>query len=426
VTDSQGTQHKPDTLDPSESALKFKVPCAGAFEVSIDGSENQTVNLPDPWWWQGDSGNASIPGGWLRVFGRSIGDPVVTIPASRLEVAIGESVSKKDFDTARELLVQLESESILGTAAAASRRNTRIRLTPTSGEQSSEPIEITATPSNTSEYQALFQLPKSLATGTYTAEISNGLISPATKSEWVQMEMFSTPAQPRDRAVTIAAPFAWKETVFTVDCEGATPEDLFSRPCGWVGARSSTQLDAALAKAKANGGGIVYLPRGQYYVDGPLVIPHGTRLRGEGAELVSIVFREDDICCSPKPGYIYANRSDSAGEGEGGGVAWAVEDLSIYITHHYNSVFYVHPYVTDFTLQRVRVRAAAWAMLSDPQMGESGRGNRVANFSRTDVGEVVYLNGNNNFRIVDNDVSTGLMRAISTGLMRAVTDFCIF
>ena len=30
-----------------------------------------------------------------------------------------------------------------------------------------------------------------------------------------------------------------------------------------------------IATLQANGGGVVYLPRGQYYVDGPLIIPDG-------------------------------------------------------------------------------------------------------------------------------------------------------
>ena len=83
---------------------------------------------------------------------------------------------------------------------------------------------------------------------------------------------------------------------------------------------------------------------------------------------------------------------------------WSVTNLTVYITHHYNSVFYVYPQCSDWTLQHVRVRAVAWAMLSDPCPKVSGRGNRLANFSRGQVGEVVYLDGNTNYKIVDNDL----------------------
>ena len=63
-------------LDVSNAALKFQVPDATqAYDISVDGSAPLCMNLPDPWWWQGDSGNSSTPGGWLRIFGRSVGRP---------------------------------------------------------------------------------------------------------------------------------------------------------------------------------------------------------------------------------------------------------------------------------------------------------------------------------------------------------------
>ena len=147
------------------------------------------------------------------------------------------------------------------------------------------------------------------------------------------------------------------------------------------------------------------LPRGQYYVDGPLIVPEGTRLVGEGTELVSIFFREDNPDTAPRPGYIHANNSATA---------WAVEDLSVYVTHYYYSVFYVQPTCEDWTLKNVRVRAVAWAMISDPVLGNNGRGGRLANFSRGQVGEVIYLDGNTNYKIVENDLlATGIV--IHTG-----------
>ena len=60
-------------------------------------------------------------------------------------------------------------------------------------------------------------------------------------------------------------------------------------------------------------------------------------------------------------------------------------------------------------MQRCRVRAAAWAMLGDVcEGGTSGktgnRGMRSAQFTHTDLGEVVYLAGNTNYAITDNDL----------------------
>ena len=352
----------------------------------------------------------STPGGWLRVFGRSIGTPAAghaRAAVATLEAAIQAAIRTKDFPRAQLLMSNLEQATASVDAAAG----TTLRLKP---EGSGAPITLQAVAANTTEYHASFLVPASLPAGKYTAQISNGRSSHA-KGEWVNLKMFAPAHAPSVlekngvdgdgivRVVTVEAPRVWKDDVFTVDCEWTKP--IFERPCGWVGARSSVQVDAALAKAKANGGGVVMLPRGQYYVDGPLIVPEGTRLVGEGEQLVSIFFREDNPDTAPKPGYIHANNSAAA---------WAVEDLSVYVTHYYYSVFYVEPTCKDWTLRNVRVRAVAWAMISDPVLGNNGRGGRLANFSRGQVGEVIYLDGNNNYKIEHNDLlATGIV--IHTG-----------
>ncbi|MCU0982999.1 MAG: hypothetical protein MUF25_27880 [Pirellulaceae bacterium] len=35
-------------------------------------SEPVILNAPEPWWWNGDGGETASPGGWLRVFGKSL------------------------------------------------------------------------------------------------------------------------------------------------------------------------------------------------------------------------------------------------------------------------------------------------------------------------------------------------------------------
>ena len=80
-------------LDASNAALKFRVPgAAQAYDVSVDGSAPLCMNLPDPWWWQGDAGNSSTPDGWLRVFGS------VRHVATALDVpAAGSATSRLRF-----------------------------------------------------------------------------------------------------------------------------------------------------------------------------------------------------------------------------------------------------------------------------------------------------------------------------------------
>ena len=111
--------------------------------------------------------------------------------------------------------------------------------------------------------------------------------------------MFASPAAPNASLVHVTPPRKWSDATFTVDCGWSLP--LEQRSCGWAGARSSAAIDRALEAARAAGGGVVYLPRGQYFVDGPLIVPEGTRLRGEGAALVAVYFRER-TGCTPRPG----------------------------------------------------------------------------------------------------------------------------
>ena len=67
-------------LQVTPNAAKFIVPPAwkaGAFACRLvaGGVTSKTflVNAPDPWWLQGDGGEGATPGGWLRVFGKSLG-----------------------------------------------------------------------------------------------------------------------------------------------------------------------------------------------------------------------------------------------------------------------------------------------------------------------------------------------------------------
>ena len=66
-------------LQGSDCSLKFALPAdwkMGVFacRVTATGATSASVliNAPDPWWVQGDRGAACSPGGWLRVFGKSL------------------------------------------------------------------------------------------------------------------------------------------------------------------------------------------------------------------------------------------------------------------------------------------------------------------------------------------------------------------
>ena len=78
---SPAVQHW-ETIQPLQTngrALKFVVPKAWPQGVWVcrvrqgDGvSAPVTLNAPTAWWWNGDGGETASPGGWVRVFGKSL------------------------------------------------------------------------------------------------------------------------------------------------------------------------------------------------------------------------------------------------------------------------------------------------------------------------------------------------------------------
>jgi hypothetical protein len=75
----------------------------------------------------------------------------------------------------------------------------------------------------------------------------------------------------------------WPETVFNV-------KDFGARGNGMVDDTAAVQ--AALAKAAANGGGIVFFPRGRYEIRDTLKMPRFTVLRGEKREWVELMWAD--------------------------------------------------------------------------------------------------------------------------------------
>ncbi len=410
-------------LDAGNSALKFHVPDPKqAYDVSVDGSKPLCMNLPDPWWWQGDAGNTSSPSGWLRVFGRSIGSPIdATRSTAEMKAKAAAAIARTDYESANRILRFLQQHKGKSSATA-----TQLRLTPISGD--GKAIIVTAT--NASEFDAMFELPNSLSLGSYTGEISNGL-STATCGTWRPLVMFlrpepgpctkpvrtgcdptpqpcpshtsrtfcftnestnqcdsapapcppcpkpskpatrppppacpvqlQQPAVPIHSTITIVSPYVWDQTVFEVDCDWDKP--LQQRSCGWYGARATTQLDSALAKARTHGGGIVHLRAGVYFIDGPLSVPDGVQLRGESTELVSIFFREvssDEQNIGPLIAGDSSDATVNASSDAKTAASWAMSDLSIYVSGYYSTVVHIAPDCGRFLMQRVRIRAAAY------------------------------------------------------------------
>ena len=80
----------------------------GAYSIVAAGSAPLIVNRPDLWWVQGDSGNRSSIGGWLRVFGRNLVLGATDGATQRLEAraaadAIAAAANRGDFETVQKL-----------------------------------------------------------------------------------------------------------------------------------------------------------------------------------------------------------------------------------------------------------------------------------------------------------------------------------
>lgn len=296
-------------LQTSEQSLKCVVPkswSAGVWACRVRRgeavSEPVVINAPDPWWFSGDGGEIASPGGWLRVFGKSLkfgGDNLAVL---------------------------------------------RMRDGPM----------VTLKPSEADEYAMKLALPGDLAAGNYTLWVHNGAGGDAA---WRSLGN-----------VTVCPAEAWKTDVFDVKDFGLRPGEA---------------LLAALKKAEANGGGIVYLPRGRYPVKQSLVIPPRTVLRGEAMELVSLYWPDFD---DPPKDLV-------SGENYG------IESLTLYCQNHRNVVTDT-PASKRFFARHVRIRANCFFMIED--VGKEFR-KRHGPTSHTQCGAAMLMRGGN-FEITDCDI----------------------
>lgn len=87
------------------------------------------------------------------------------------------------------------------------------------------------------------------------------------------------------RPVTITTPEPWPDHIVNV-------QDLGARGDG--GMADGAIIREALKQVEADGGGVVYFPRGRYRIDGTLKVPVNVVLRGESRELVSLFWPDTE------------------------------------------------------------------------------------------------------------------------------------
>ena len=222
-----------EALQANARSVKFTLPgdrANGVYACRLmsggQAAPLRLINAPDPWWMQGDQGESASPGGWLRVFGRNL-DLNEDGPAAE-----GISV----------ILVQ------------AGRAVYRLAADQSDG------------------FGARFPLPVDLAPGSYQAWVHNGY---GGNPAWTLCPSTTTDAS-QPSLVRIAPPKAWPSRIFRVS----------EQP----GADATARVQAALAAAKAEHGGIVVFPAGETGLRERLTVPDFTLLKGEGMEKTRLVW----------------------------------------------------------------------------------------------------------------------------------------
>jgi parallel beta-helix repeat protein len=214
----------------------------------------------------------------------------------------------------------------------------------------SVPLKVSAA----SCYALTVQVPADVEPGSHALWIHNGLGGPAGWRLAGRLD--------------VATPRAWKTDRFNV-------RDF--------GPKHEAAILAAIAKAKENGGGVVYLPRGRYGLTKPLDIPDGVVLAGESRELVSLFWSDFE---NPPPSLVSGGR-------------YGLENLSLYCQNH-RTVVVAKPGSEGFFMRQVRIRANCYFMIERP--GKEFRG-RTGPPSNRDIGAGVSVQGTN-FEIHDCDI----------------------
>ena len=385
----------------TESSIKFILPAEmaiDAFSVSVRDASGGTsplrhLNIADPWWCQGNAGDAATPSGWIRCFGKAISfvDERAEVVRQRLRYLRTVVVERGALDdpAGDDSLLATAAEEILSLRAQLSAlpaAHSVLRLT-----RAGQPdIFLNAFAANSTSYSAQFAVPATAAPGSYTLALSNGL----GKNVFVPLDSFASPASPHTTTIDILPAASWPEAVFTVTAT--------SPPAQPPTATSDAAIAAALQAAAAAGGGTVVLAAGQFFLTRALFIPPRTRVVGAGTDLTAIYFAEATVATAP---YAYFSLLSTGDVGPGAGKgrqavgvtasSWGVSDLTVFITAYHNIVFDVSNKTDGFWLQRVRVRANAWFAQNGAYVSTRGRSLNVSSWEQ--LGPVLQLNARNFF-----------------------------
>lgn len=212
-------------------------------------------------------------------------------------------------------------------------------------------------------YSLSVAVPATMASAIYAVSVHNGL---GGRDSWTDVGH-----------IEVGLPQPWNREVFDVNAFGDVSES------------ATAVVRAALQKAAACGGGVVFFPRGRYRITDTLVIPPRVTLKGEGEAVVSLHWPARE-----KPLESLIRGSDD----------FSVEDLSLYTRG-------IHKHVIsgrdNVSVRRVRIRANFFFRhdfvgKANPRLED---GQTIVPVSETSnrAGAGVHITGNN-ATIVDCDI----------------------
>ncbi len=190
-------------------------------------------------------------------------------------------------------------------------------------------------------YSLSFTLPSTMPPGIYQVMVRNSANLPWGKAGGLEVKAATPWPQQIFNVMDFYGAEADKEMRLTLD-RGRPPIDR------------TVAVQAALEKARANGGGVVYLPQGQYAFQGELKMPPRTVLKGEGMGLTLLRFGTGGFALDGGNDLRRRDVDDPATPHtlmSGGG--FGVRDLSLYLPRVFTTGITTGD---DFSMQRVRIR----------------------------------------------------------------------